>query len=64
MDRATLKQKLLEAKANVALMNENIDRQREWVEMLRKPLLDTGEARRYLRTLEERRTESIAEVKR
>ena len=36
VDRATLKQKLLEAKAHGALMIEHIDRQRELVEMLRK----------------------------
>ena len=64
MDPATLKQKLLEAGAHVALINQQIDRQRELIEMLRKRRLDTGEARRYLTTLEERRTQSITEMRR
>ena len=64
MGRASLKQKLVEAAAHVALINKHIDRQRELVEMLRKRRLDTGEARRDLRTLEERRAKSIAEMRR
>jgi hypothetical protein len=64
MDRATLKQKLLEAKAYLALLNEHIDRQRDLVERLRKRRLDTREARKYLRALEKQRVESIAELRR
>ena len=63
MDRASLKQKLVEAAAHVALMNKHIDRESELVEMLRKRRLDTGEARRYLKTLEERRAKSIADMR-
>jgi len=64
LDHATLKQKLLEAKAQVALMNEHIDRLRELVEMLRKRNLDMTEARRNLRTLEARHSKFLAEVER
>jgi len=64
LDHATLKQKLLEAKAQVALMNEHIGRLRELVEMLRKRNLDMTEARRNLRTLEARHSKFLAEVER
>jgi len=64
MDHTTLKEKLLEAKAHVAFMNEQIDQQRQLVELLRKRSLDTRDARRYLRSLEGKRADILAEVKR
>ena len=61
---ATLEDKLIQAKANLALWTEHLGRHRAYVAQLEGKGLDTADARQDLRLLKAERKVVIAEVAR